>query len=176
MRICPISVSQWAIVPQPRTKGTIFSMIKVCYSFPGDLDGKASACSVGDPGSIPGSGRSPGDGNGNPLQYPCLENSMDGGAWQAIVRGVTKSQTWLSNFTLQAHLEMYVPPKETNWRMKYSMKWSVTKPDHRSQMKWLRLSPMSPKQDLISLSSLPNGISPKWNLKAIHQESPSSTS
>ena len=48
--------------------------------------GKASACNEGDPGSVPGSGRSPGEGNGNPLQYSCLENSMDGGAWEAIVR------------------------------------------------------------------------------------------
>ena len=49
--------------------------------FPGDSEVKASASNVGDPGSIPGSGRSPGDGNGNPLQYSCLENPMDGGAW-----------------------------------------------------------------------------------------------
>ena len=48
--------------------------------FPGGLDGKAPACKVGDLGSIPGSGRSPGEGNGNPLQYSCLENSMDGEA------------------------------------------------------------------------------------------------
>ena len=50
-------------------------------SFPGGLDGKASAYNVGDLGSIPGSGRSPGEGNGNPLQYSCLENPMDGGTW-----------------------------------------------------------------------------------------------
>ena len=49
--------------------------------FPGGSDGKASACNVGDPGSIPGSGRSPGEGNGNLLQHSCLENPMDGGAW-----------------------------------------------------------------------------------------------
>ena len=49
--------------------------------FPGGSDGKASACNAGEPGSIPGSARSPGEGNGNPLQYSCLENSMDGGAW-----------------------------------------------------------------------------------------------
>ena len=49
--------------------------------FPGGSEGKASACSVGDLGSIPASGRSPGEGNGNPLQYSCLENSMDRGAW-----------------------------------------------------------------------------------------------
>ena len=47
----------------------------------GGLEGKTSACNVGDPGSIPGSGRSPGEGNDNPLQNSCLENSMDGGAW-----------------------------------------------------------------------------------------------
>jgi len=49
--------------------------------FPGGSDGKVSAYRAGDPGSIPGSGRSPGEGNGNPLQYSCLENPMDGGAW-----------------------------------------------------------------------------------------------
>ena len=69
-------------------------------SFPGGSDGKVSACKVGDLGSIPGSGRSPGEGKGNPLQYSCPENSMDGGAWWPTVHGVTKSQTQLSNFTL----------------------------------------------------------------------------
>ena len=64
--------------------------------FPGGSDGKESACSAGDPGLIPGLGRSPGERNGNPLQYPWLENPMDGGAWQATVHGVAKSQ---SNFT-----------------------------------------------------------------------------
>ena len=54
----------------------------------GYSDGKASACNVGDPGSIPGSGRSPGEGNGNPLQYCCLENSTDRGTLQATVHGV----------------------------------------------------------------------------------------
>ena len=49
--------------------------------FPGGSEVKASAWNAGDPGSIPGSGRSPGEGNGNPLQYPCLENPMEGGAW-----------------------------------------------------------------------------------------------
>ena len=60
---------------------------------------KASACNAGDPGSIPGLGRSLGEGNGNPLQYDCLENPMDRGAWQATVYGVAKSWTQLSNFT-----------------------------------------------------------------------------
>ena len=53
-----------------------------------------------DPGLIPGMGRSPEEGNGNPLHYSCLENSMDGGAWWATVHGVTKSQTRLSDYTL----------------------------------------------------------------------------
>ena len=56
--------------------------IYFCFiDFPGGSDGKASAYNVGDPGSIPGSGRSPGEGNGNPLQYSCLENPLDGGTW-----------------------------------------------------------------------------------------------
>ena len=62
-------------------------------SFPGGSDGKEYAHNVGDPGSISGSERSPGEGNGNPLQYPCLVNSMDRGAWRATVHGVTKSWT-----------------------------------------------------------------------------------
>ena len=66
---------------------------------PGGSDGKASACNAGDPASIPGPGRSPGEGNGTPLQYSCLENPMDGGAWRATVHGVTKSRTHLSDFT-----------------------------------------------------------------------------
>ena len=67
--------------------------------FPGGSDSKASAYNAGDPGSIPGSGRSPGEGNGTPLQYFCLENPMDGGAWQATVHGVTKNWTRLSDLT-----------------------------------------------------------------------------
>ena len=55
--------------------------IWVFTGFPGGSDGKASAYNEGDPSSIPGSGRSPGEGNGNPLQFSCLENPMDGGAW-----------------------------------------------------------------------------------------------
>ena len=61
--------------------------------FPGGSEGKASAYNARDLGSIPGSGRSPGEGNGNPLQYSCLENPMDGEAWEATVHGVTKSWT-----------------------------------------------------------------------------------
>ena len=65
--------------------------------FPGGSEGKELACSAGDLGSISGSGRSPGEGNGNLLQYSCLEHSMDRGAWRATVHRVTKSQTCLSD-------------------------------------------------------------------------------
>ena len=65
--------------------------------FPSDSDGKESTFNMGDQGFIPGLGRSPGEGNGNPLQYSCLENPMDSGAWQATVCGSQKSLTQLSN-------------------------------------------------------------------------------
>ena len=67
------------------------------FGFPSDSNGKESACSAGDLGSVPGLGRSPGEGNGNPLQYSCLENAMDRGTWWATVHGVTKSWTRLSD-------------------------------------------------------------------------------
>ena len=69
----------------------------VTLSFPGGSDGKESACNAEDPGSIPGLGRSPGEGHGYPLQYSGLENPMDRGAWGATVHGVAKSQTRLSD-------------------------------------------------------------------------------
>ena len=59
--------------------------------FPGGSEDKASACNVGDLGSIPGLGRSPGEGNSKPLQYSCLENPIDRGAWWATVHGVSES-------------------------------------------------------------------------------------
>ena len=65
--------------------------------FPGGSDSKESACNEGDVVSISESGRSPGEGNGYPLQYSCLENSMDRGAWWATVHGVTKRPIQLSN-------------------------------------------------------------------------------
>ena len=73
--------------------GVFILELRVAQFFPGGSDGKAPACNVGDPGSIPGSGRSPGEGSGNPLQYSCLENPMDGGARQATVHGVAKNWT-----------------------------------------------------------------------------------
>ena len=76
-----------------------YDLIFFFLYFPGGLEVKASARNAGDPGSIPGSGRSPGEENGNPLQYSCLENPMDGGVWLATGHRVTKSQTRLSDFT-----------------------------------------------------------------------------
>ena len=67
--------------------------------FPGGSEVKASACNEEDLGLIPGSGSSPREGNGNPLQYSCLENPMDRGAWWATVHGVTKSRARLSDLT-----------------------------------------------------------------------------
>ena len=75
--------------------------------FPGGSDGKESACNAGDLGLIPGSGKSPREGNGNPLQYSCLGNPMDRGAWWAAVHGVTKSQTRLSNYHFQFFTLLY---------------------------------------------------------------------
>ena len=72
-------------------------IVSLKNGFPGSSDGKASAYNMGDLGSIPGLGRSPGEGNGNPLQYPCLENLTDRGAWWAAVHGVAKSRARLSN-------------------------------------------------------------------------------
>ena len=64
---------------------------------------KESSCNAGDAGSVPGSGRSSGEGNGNPLLYSCLENPMDRGPWQATVHGVSKGQTRLSDSTSSLH-------------------------------------------------------------------------
>ena len=74
-------------------------LLIVCseLGFPDSSSYQESACNAEDLGLIPGSGRSPGEGNGNPLQYSCLENPMDRGAWRATVHGAAESQTRLSN-------------------------------------------------------------------------------
>ena len=75
----------------------IYIIIYYILGFPGGSDGKESACNAGDLAFIPGSVRFPGEGNGYSLQYSCLENPMDRGAWWATVCGVAKSWTWLSD-------------------------------------------------------------------------------
>ena len=71
--------------------------IGIQLGFPGGLEGKEYACNAVDMGLIPGFGKSPGEGNGNPLQYSCLENPRDRGAWRTTVHGVAKSFIWMSN-------------------------------------------------------------------------------
>ena len=85
--------------------------------FPGGSEVKASASNAGDPGSIPGSGRSPGEGNGNPLQYSCLENPMDG-----EVHGVAKGRTRLSDFTT---LINYIGLLQVHWLGTMKLTFSV---------------------------------------------------
>ena len=96
-----------------------FLLNQSLQGFPGGTEVKASACNVGDLGSIPGSGRSPGEENGNPLQYSYLENPMEGGACWATVHGVAKSQTQLSNFTFTCKIKAMVFPvkKAEHWRI-----------------------------------------------------------
>ena len=86
---------------------SVFFLIPVIVGFPGASDSEESACNAGDLGLIPGLGRSPGEGNGFPLQYSCLGNPMDRGAWQTAVHGVSKSRTWPND----SHFHCWVPPK-----------------------------------------------------------------
>ena len=83
--------------PDMNEHSTAQFILNTGWDFPGGSDSKASAHNVGDPSSIPGSRRYSGEGNGNPLQDSCLENSMDRGAFQATIHGVTRSWTWLRN-------------------------------------------------------------------------------
>ena len=108
--------------------------------FPGGSDGKASVYDAGDPGSIPGSGRSAGEGNGNPLQYYCLENPMNRRAWWVTVHGVAKSRTGLSDFTYL--LIQMKPQRIDGW---YPWWWpmgtlQITK-ESRVGVSWGRLRP-----------------------------------
>ena len=82
----------------PTSQCTLLTTVHTAFQgFPGGSVVKNLPASAGDVGSVPGLGRSPGEGNDNPLQYSRLENSMDRGAWQVTVHGVAKNQTWLSN-------------------------------------------------------------------------------
>ena len=82
------------------------------WGFPGGSDGKESTYSAGDPGLIPGSGRSPGEGHGYSLQYSCLDNPMDRGAWWVIIQRVAKSRMLLGTHPYQRNGILTGPPKE----------------------------------------------------------------
>ena len=91
--------------------------IEPFLGFPGGSEVKAPACNAGDPGSIPGLGRSPGGRHGNPLQHSCLETPMDRGGWRAAVHGVAKSQTRLKRLKharVYAHVP-YSPASQAEW-------------------------------------------------------------
>ena len=114
--------------------------------FSGGSEVKASACNTGDLGSIPGLRRSPGEGNDNPLQDYCLENPMDRGAWWAIVHGVTKSRTQLSDFThfpLSVQLFNCVRLFATPWTVVYQAPLSM-----RFSRQYWSGSPFPPPEDL----------------------------
>ena len=94
----PMSFVSWGHVKKSQgfrlqVYSTLNSKLKTEKDFPHSSVDKELTCNAGDLGLIPGSGRSPGEANGNPLQYPCLENPMDRGAWRATVHGVAKSRT-----------------------------------------------------------------------------------
>ena len=112
----------WALYSIPLVYMSVF--MPVPQWFPGGSDGKASAYNVGDLGLIPGWGRSPGEGNGTPLQYSCLENPMDRGARRALVLEAPKIRTRLSNETT-ATILMLLNPKHT-----YDMKLKSQKEKH----------------------------------------------
>ena len=80
-----------------QNKHTFRCMLACLKGFPGGSEVKTSVSNAGDPGSIPESGRSPGEGNGNPLQYSYLENPINRGTWQGTVHGITEGQTGLSD-------------------------------------------------------------------------------
>ena len=121
-------------------KWFIYFQIQYLWGFPGGSDGKDSAHNTGGSGLIPGSGRSPGGGNGKPLQYSCLGNPMDREAWWATIHGVAKSQTRLSDFTFTFHFhalekEMATHSSVLAWRIPGTVSlvgcriWSCTESD-----------------------------------------------
>ena len=138
---------------------TIALISHASKDFPGGSDGKASAYNAGDLGSIPGSGRSPGEGNGNPLQYSCLENPMDGGAWWATVHGLAKSriqrETSLSHASkvmlkiLQARLQQYVNRELPDIQARFR-KGRGTR-DQIANTRWIIEKPRVPEKHLLLL-------------------------
>ena len=110
-----VGLSYMAFAIQATDKGLISKIYKQ-RAFPGGSDGKASSYNARDPGSISGSRRSSGEGNGNTLQYSCLENSMDGEVCWSTVHEVTKSRTRLNNFT-SLHTTQYQKNKQPNQKV-----------------------------------------------------------
>ena len=117
--------------------------------FPCSSVGKESACSAGDPGSIPVLGRSPGEGNGNPLQYSCLDNSMDRGAWWVTVHGVTKEwgMTLQLNTTSSVQLLSCVRLFATPWTAACQASLSIT--NSSSLLKLMSIESVTPSNHLI---------------------------
>ena len=115
----------------------------------------------GDPGSIPGSGRSPGEGNGNPLQYSCLKISMDRGAWWATVHGVTKSQTQLNDFTLMIFPVVMCGCE--SWTIKKAKHWRI---DAFELWCWKRLLRVCWTTRISNQSTLKE-INPKYSLEGL---------
>ena len=99
-----------------RIESWIWLNIRRIDSFPGSSVSKESVWNAEYTGLIPVLGRSSGEGNGNPLQYSCLENPMNRGSWQATVHGVTKSQTWLSNWHTQEIQIIWIPVHSQTWK------------------------------------------------------------
>ena len=89
---------EWKVMASKHTHSDYFMFTIYYNGFPGGSDSKESACNAGDPGSIPGLGRSPGEGTGNPLQYSCLQNPLDRGGWRATVHWLQRvRQDWVIN-------------------------------------------------------------------------------
>ena len=121
---------------QPRDRTRVFHIVGIRFTiwatrevhlyhevgFPGSSNGKESACSAGDLGLIPGLGRSPGEGNGNPLQYSCLENPMDRGAWRVTVHGVARVRHDLATKPSPQALTL----KEPNYRNEIMRQFNPT--------------------------------------------------
>ena len=114
--------------------------------FPGVSDGNEADCNAGDLGLIPGLGRSPGEGNGLPLQYSCLENHTDRGAWQVTVCRVTKNQTWLSDSHTHTHTHTHT--------VSIHFCWIVCKGSLACVSYWVWVHFNSVQQDFILLSKL----------------------
>ena len=125
------------ILKSLKVRATFFVLLLIVFlfvyhhsveGFPGGSDGKESARNAGDPSSIPGLGKFSGEGNGNPFQYSCLENSMDRGAWWAIVYRVAKSWTWLSDFIFT-----FIQLKYVNWNFDRNLKAHLPSLSHHAR-------------------------------------------